>query len=146
MWRLPRTQLQVYRRSLTIEFINDGIDLGIGNRVEYKIKPLYVADVCRFLISGSSFSATFCIIAHLCYSAISNMLRSNLVTCILLLQLTAAVAVPPRKSLVSRQYDSSNPYSGWPSYADLPLDPSYPTKAAWGVWVHSLLKYLEAES
>ncbi|KAJ8130590.1 hypothetical protein O1611_g3039 [Lasiodiplodia mahajangana] len=25
-------------------------------------------------------------------------------------------------------------YANWPSYDQLPLDPSYPTKAAWGVW------------
>ncbi|TVY82765.1 hypothetical protein LSUE1_G003291 [Lachnellula suecica] len=35
---------------------------------------------------------------------------------------------------VSREIDSNDVYSNWPSYAQLPLDPSYPTKAAWGVW------------
>jgi len=29
---------------------------------------------------------------------------------------------------------ASDPYAGWPSYAELPLNASYPTKAAWGVW------------
>lgn len=43
----------------------------------------------------------------------------------------------PRKSkvLVSREFDADNLYANWPSYRQLPLDPSYPTKAAWGVWV-----------
>lgn len=40
--------------------------------------------------------------------------------------------------LVSRQFDPSNVYANWPSYDQLPLDPSYPTKAAWGVWACSL--------
>ncbi|KAJ7737418.1 hypothetical protein DFH07DRAFT_707421, partial [Mycena maculata] len=31
-------------------------------------------------------------------------------------------------------FDPSNPYANWPSYAQLPLIPSFPTKAAWGVW------------
>lgn len=38
------------------------------------------------------------------------------------------------KRATSRQYDNSDPYSNWPSYSQLPLDPSYPTRAAWGVW------------
>lgn len=41
---------------------------------------------------------------------------------------------PDHRSLVSRQYNAADPYTNWPSYADLPLDPSFPTKAAWGVW------------
>ena len=39
------------------------------------------------------------------------------------------------KVLVSRQFEPENLYENWPSYDQLPLDPSYPTKAAWGVWV-----------
>lgn len=38
------------------------------------------------------------------------------------------------KILVSRKFDKQNIYENWPSYDQLPLDPSYPTKAAWGVW------------
>ena len=37
--------------------------------------------------------------------------------------------------LVSRQFDAGDVYANWPSYDQLPLDTSYPTKAAWGVWV-----------
>jgi hypothetical protein len=37
--------------------------------------------------------------------------------------------------LTSRDFDAGDPYANWPSYDQLPLDPSYPTKAAWGVWV-----------
>lgn len=36
--------------------------------------------------------------------------------------------------VVSRQFDVGNVYANWPSYDQLPLDASYPTKAAWGVW------------
>ncbi|KAF5374255.1 hypothetical protein D9758_004705 [Tetrapyrgos nigripes] len=35
---------------------------------------------------------------------------------------------------VSRQFDSSDMYVNWPTYDELPRDPSFPTKAAWGVW------------
>ena len=38
------------------------------------------------------------------------------------------------KVLVSRKFDKRDLYANWPSYDELPLDPSYPTKAAWGVW------------
>lgn len=41
---------------------------------------------------------------------------------------------PRRRSIVSRSFDSSDPYANWPAYSDLPLDSSYPTGAAWGVW------------
>ncbi|KAI1852754.1 hypothetical protein JX266_002295 [Neoarthrinium moseri] len=35
----------------------------------------------------------------------------------------------------SRAFDCDvDLYANWPSYDDLPLDASYPTKAAWGVW------------
>jgi hypothetical protein len=37
------------------------------------------------------------------------------------------------KVLASREFDSEDVYANWPSYEQLPLDPSYPTKAAWGV-------------
>ena len=51
-----------------------------------------------------------------------------------LLSQTRAAAIPSSKQLVARQYDSSNLYANWPSYSQLPLHPSFPTKAAWGVW------------
>ncbi|KAK6074466.1 hypothetical protein SCUP234_08250 [Seiridium cupressi] len=41
----------------------------------------------------------------------------------------------PGRATVSRQFKGDvDLYADWPSYDDLPLDPSYPTKAAWGVW------------
>ncbi|KAK0112829.1 hypothetical protein ONS95_014556 [Cadophora gregata] len=58
------------------------------------------------------------------------------------------VANPTRSRMVSsgRAFDPQNPYENWPSYAELPLDPSYPTKAAWGVWgaddVHGALNHI----
>ena len=53
----------------------------------------------------------------------------------LLFLLATAEARPTGKDQkVSRQFDSKDPYADWPSYDDLPLDPTYPTKAAWGVW------------
>ncbi|KAK7047148.1 hypothetical protein VNI00_006813 [Paramarasmius palmivorus] len=54
----------------------------------------------------------------------------------LLLAWTLVVATPVTQppALSTRQYNSSNVYADWPSYDQLPLDPSYPTKAAWGVW------------
>ncbi|PVH97045.1 hypothetical protein DM02DRAFT_533973 [Periconia macrospinosa] len=46
-----------------------------------------------------------------------------------------AVAFPNEGArLKSRQFDNRDPYKNWPSYGDLPLDASYPMKAAWGVW------------
>lgn len=39
-----------------------------------------------------------------------------------------------KRSIISRAFDSSDPYANWPSFSDLPLDSSYPTGAAWGVW------------
>jgi len=42
---------------------------------------------------------------------------------------------PKPRILISRQFDGRDVYANWPSYDKLPLDPSYPTKAAWGVWV-----------
>ncbi|KAF2446230.1 hypothetical protein P171DRAFT_483593 [Karstenula rhodostoma CBS 690.94] len=45
--------------------------------------------------------------------------------------------------LVTAQGD---PYAGWPSYAGLPLNASFPPKAAWGVWgnddVHGALNHI----
>ncbi|ESK83621.1 hypothetical protein Moror_12031 [Moniliophthora roreri MCA 2997] len=38
------------------------------------------------------------------------------------------------RPLQARQFNSSDIYANWPSYDQLPLDPSFPTKAAWGVW------------
>ncbi|KAI0400458.1 hypothetical protein F4802DRAFT_584691 [Xylaria palmicola] len=36
---------------------------------------------------------------------------------------------------VERRFDSNiDLYANWPSYDELPLNASYPTKAAWGVW------------
>ncbi|KIK58412.1 hypothetical protein GYMLUDRAFT_45305 [Collybiopsis luxurians FD-317 M1] len=45
-----------------------------------------------------------------------------------------ATPIPPPKVLVSRAFNSSDPYANWPTYDELPLHPSFPTKAAWGVW------------
>ncbi|ESK83624.1 hypothetical protein Moror_12034 [Moniliophthora roreri MCA 2997] len=52
----------------------------------------------------------------------------------LLLTLVSASPVVPPSKLSARQFNSSDIYANWPSYDQLPLDPSYPTKAAWGVW------------
>ena len=41
---------------------------------------------------------------------------------------------PKPTTPASRNFKRSDPYANWPSYSQLPLDPSYPTKAAWGVW------------
>ncbi|KAI3342726.1 hypothetical protein F4824DRAFT_117345 [Ustulina deusta] len=53
--------------------------------------------------------------------------------------LAAAVAVaypsPGPRRRVERSFDRSvDLYADWPSYDELPLNASYPTKAAWGVW------------
>ncbi|KAK7438389.1 hypothetical protein VKT23_018003 [Stygiomarasmius scandens] len=34
----------------------------------------------------------------------------------------------------ARDFNDSDMYANWPSYDELPLDPSFPTKSAWGVW------------
>jgi hypothetical protein len=44
---------------------------------------------------------------------------------------------PKPRISASRKFDAGNMYANWPSYDQLPLDASYPTKAAWGVWVSS---------
>lgn len=46
-----------------------------------------------------------------------------------------ATPILPPKHLVARSYNSSDMYANWPTYDQLPLHPSFPTKAAWGVWV-----------
>jgi hypothetical protein len=43
--------------------------------------------------------------------------------------------VPHPLALVSRALNDSDIYANWPTYDQLPLHPSFPTKAAWGVWV-----------
>ncbi|KAJ6564220.1 hypothetical protein B0H19DRAFT_891203, partial [Mycena capillaripes] len=48
--------------------------------------------------------------------------------------LTNAAPISGPRTIVSRPFNPSDPYSNWPSYDQLPLDPSFPTKAAWGVW------------
>ncbi|KAJ7018906.1 hypothetical protein C8F04DRAFT_357866 [Mycena alexandri] len=47
---------------------------------------------------------------------------------------TNAGPIPPPRTRVSRGFNASDPYANWPTYDQLPLDPSFPTKAAWGVW------------
>ncbi|KAJ7802267.1 hypothetical protein B0H14DRAFT_3781133 [Mycena olivaceomarginata] len=47
---------------------------------------------------------------------------------------TDARPVPHPLTLVSRVVDDGNIYANWPTYDQLPLHPSFPTKAAWGVW------------
>ncbi|KAF7341142.1 hypothetical protein MVEN_01848900 [Mycena venus] len=49
--------------------------------------------------------------------------------------LTDARPVPHPLTLVSRAVNDSDFYANWPTYDQLPLHPSFPTKAAWGVWV-----------
>ncbi|KAJ6543550.1 hypothetical protein DFH09DRAFT_1173341 [Mycena vulgaris] len=48
--------------------------------------------------------------------------------------LTAAVIVKAGPVPHARTLAGSDIYANWPSYDQLPLDPSFPTKAAWGVW------------
>ncbi|KAK5624622.1 hypothetical protein RRF57_000338 [Xylaria bambusicola] len=56
---------------------------------------------------------------------------------ILSLLVVAAAAYPSTGPYerVSRIFDrDGDSYINWPSYDQLPLNSSYPTKAAWGVW------------
>lgn len=51
--------------------------------------------------------------------------------------LSVTVALPSIRSSrrVERNFDPTvDLYANWPSYDELPLNSSYPTKAAWGVW------------
>ncbi|KAJ7905876.1 hypothetical protein B0H13DRAFT_2508468 [Mycena leptocephala] len=52
--------------------------------------------------------------------------------------LAAALAnarpIPHPRIVIARAFNASDPYANWPSYDQLPLHPSFPTKAAWGVW------------
>ncbi|KAJ7190087.1 hypothetical protein GGX14DRAFT_606520 [Mycena pura] len=50
---------------------------------------------------------------------------------------TDARPVPHPLTLVSRAVNDSDFYANWPTYDQLPLHPSFPTKAAWGVWGES---------
>ncbi|KAI0911834.1 hypothetical protein F4823DRAFT_560588 [Ustulina deusta] len=48
---------------------------------------------------------------------------------------SAAYPSPGPRRRVERSFDRSvDLYADWPSYDELPLNASYPTKAAWGVW------------
>jgi len=63
----------------------------------------------------------------------------------------AATAVPHPRILASRNLDASkDPYKDWPTYEELPLHPSFPTKAAWGVWGadddHGALNHITPET
>ncbi|EKG11136.1 Putative cyclase [Macrophomina phaseolina MS6] len=52
-----------------------------------------------------------------------------------LLNAAYAASIPFAKPPTSRHFNRDiDLYANWPSYDDLPLDASYPTKAAWGVW------------
>ncbi|KAJ7441131.1 hypothetical protein FB451DRAFT_1106260 [Mycena latifolia] len=59
---------------------------------------------------------------------------SSLVLGLLIAVLTNAGPIPHPRTLVARTFNDSNMYANWPSYDELPLHPSFPTKAAWGVW------------
>ncbi|KAJ7136739.1 hypothetical protein C8R44DRAFT_868861 [Mycena epipterygia] len=48
--------------------------------------------------------------------------------------LANAGPIPHPRTLVGRIFNDSNIYANWPTYDQLPLNPSFPTKAAWGVW------------
>ncbi|KAF5343551.1 hypothetical protein D9758_012938 [Tetrapyrgos nigripes] len=46
-----------------------------------------------------------------------------------------AKAVPiPGTHVLAPEVNVSDVYAHWPTYDQLPLNPSFPTKAAWGVW------------
>ncbi|KAK7038542.1 hypothetical protein R3P38DRAFT_547227 [Favolaschia claudopus] len=47
---------------------------------------------------------------------------------------THARPTPHPLTLVSRTFNDSDIYANWPTYDELPLHPSFPTRAAWGVW------------
>ncbi|KAK6984018.1 hypothetical protein R3P38DRAFT_3232827 [Favolaschia claudopus] len=47
---------------------------------------------------------------------------------------THARPTPHPLTLVSRAFDDSDIYANWPTYDELPLHPSFPTRAAWGAW------------
>ncbi|KAI8944680.1 hypothetical protein F4801DRAFT_599402 [Xylaria longipes] len=52
-----------------------------------------------------------------------------------LLSAAAAYPSPWFGKRVERRFDPNvDLYANWPSYDELPLNSSYPTKAAWGVW------------
>lgn len=48
--------------------------------------------------------------------------------------LTAHVISKPPPGIVARNFSRDDLYENWPTYDQLPLNDSYPTKAAWGVW------------
>ncbi|KAK7438382.1 hypothetical protein VKT23_017994 [Stygiomarasmius scandens] len=50
------------------------------------------------------------------------------------LEVVKGTPIPNPKILVARDFNMSDMYANWPSYDQLPLHPSFPTKAAWGVW------------
>ncbi|KAI1739336.1 hypothetical protein F4680DRAFT_449082 [Xylaria scruposa] len=53
----------------------------------------------------------------------------------LLLPAAAAYPSPRTGQRIERRFDPNvDLYANWPSYDELPLNSSYPTKAAWGVW------------
>ncbi|OIW22553.1 hypothetical protein CONLIGDRAFT_587037 [Coniochaeta ligniaria NRRL 30616] len=62
-------------------------------------------------------------------------MRSSLLASFGILQLCLASSKNCSGSRPSRDFDrDTDLYANWPSYDQLPLDPCYPTKAAWGVW------------
>jgi hypothetical protein len=75
-------------------------------------------------------------------------------TYIIIFSLLSVAAAYPRtrsSTCVERKFDPNvDLYANWPPYDALPLDPSYPTKAAWGVWgaedEHGALNHITKET
>ncbi|THV01383.1 hypothetical protein K435DRAFT_853802 [Dendrothele bispora CBS 962.96] len=49
--------------------------------------------------------------------------------------LVRGTPISDQQILAIRQFNNSDIYANWPTYDQLPLDPSFPTKSAWGVWL-----------
>ncbi|KAF2008860.1 hypothetical protein BU24DRAFT_359788 [Aaosphaeria arxii CBS 175.79] len=62
------------------------------------------------------------------------MVSKSLISYCAVIGTVAAATASQRSTILLRRSLAEVSYKNWPSYAELPLDPSYPTKAAWGVW------------
>lgn len=70
-------------------------------------------------------------------------------TTLFLIAALSHISASPLSGLHQRQ-SPADPYKDWPSYDELPLNPSFPTKAAWGVWgyddVYGALNHITPET
>lgn len=139
----------MWSRYRTIRYSGEVISNTVVIRVNIK-GPFSFGPWLRLICQHSSFGTAW----SKSWSSTVPIMRLT-ITAVLLLQ-TIVTAHPHLhevsesysnlKVVVSRAYDANDPYANWPTYGELPLNSSFPTKAAWGVWVTEFFDIFEHRS